>query len=176
VRDTALALAGRRRLWDGGDVVPMAPAEEPLMPRGSPKQIALALRRRAIGLEAAVREAEKQSAEEALKIARFYSTGLFSLGRLRELKHPYRKGASPPADPAMINYHAGRFYRGWKVRPPRKSGGGLVTKLVNDSPMARFLLEGTRFMIARPILARIRERLKGKRQKFLTAALKKSRG
>jgi hypothetical protein len=147
----------------------------PPVPRGSPKQIALALRRRAIGLESVVREAEKQTAEEGLKLARFYSTGLFSLGRLREMGHPY--AARRPAPPTQqVNYHKGRFYRGWKVRPPRKSGGTLTTKLVNDwMPVAGFLLGGTTKMIARPLLKLIRQKLKGKRQKLLTAALKRSR-
>lgn len=145
------------------------------MPKGNPQQIALALRRRALTLEAAVRESEKQAAEEALKIARFYSTGLFSLERLAKLGHPYRQGGSPPQDSALVNYHKGRFYAGWKVRPPRKSGTGLVTKLVNEWPIARFILGGTTRMVARPLLQRIRMKLKGKRQKLLTAALKRSR-
>lgn len=145
------------------------------MPKGNPKRIALALRRRAIGLESVVREAEKQTAEEGLKIARFLSTGLYTLQALARMGHPYRQGGSPPADPAVINYHRGVFYRGWKVRAPRKSGGVLVTKLVNDSPIAKFLSAGTRRMIARPILKAIRKRLTSKRRKFLTAALKRSR-
>jgi hypothetical protein len=145
------------------------------MPKGNPKQIALALRRRAIGLESVVREAEKQTAEEGLKIARFLSTGLYTLQALARMGHPYRIGGSPPGDPAVINYHRGVFYRGWKVRAPRKAGGVLVTRLVNDSPVAKFLSAGTRKMIARPILKAIRQKLKGKRQKLLTAALRRSR-
>ncbi len=146
------------------------------MPRGTPREIALRLRRRAQALEQAVRQAEKQSAEEALKLARFYSTGMFSSRQLEKLGHPYsRRRSNPPQDAAIINYHRGVFYRGWKIRPTRKSGTGLVTTLYNDSPVARFLLKGTRFMIPRPILARIRERLKNTRRRLLAQALRQSR-
>jgi len=146
------------------------------MPKGNPRQIALALRRRALTLEAAVRESEKQAAEEGLKIARFLSSGLYTLERLARLGHPYAtRSPDPPADPAVINSHTGVFFRGWKIRGPRKSGGTLTTRLVNDSPVAKFLLAGTSRMIPRPILKAIRMKLKGKRQKLLTAALKRSR-
>lgn len=145
------------------------------MPRGTPKEIALKLRRRANALEQSVKDAEKRSAEEALKLARFYSSGPYTLSRLASLGHPYAsRRPRPPQDAAIINYHAGVFYRGWKIRGPRKSGTGLVTTLFNDSPVARFLLKGTRFMIARPIIRRIRDRLKDTRRRLISQALKKA--
>lgn len=140
--------------------------------RGPPAQIALVLRRKAQALSRAVRESEAASAADALRIARLLSSGTFSSAALRRMGHPYRHGGNPPSPAFIINRQSGRFYFGWRLVPPRKSGGGLVTRVVNDSPQARMLLRGTRRMIARPIVAEVRRRAASARAKRHRAALK----
>lgn len=128
--------------------------------RGTPHQVSLLLRRRAGALERAIREAETRSLLEALAVARSLSTGGLSRGDLRRLGHPYRVtgGGVLPQDPALVNLASGAFYLGWKTIGPRKSAEGLVSRLVNDSAVAEFLIKGTRVMRPRPILTRIRSR------------------
>ena len=52
--------------------------------RGTPKEIALILRRRALAMEKAVRDTEAETAQEALKIARHLSSGLYSTAKRSE--------------------------------------------------------------------------------------------
>jgi hypothetical protein len=145
--------------------------------RGTPKEIALILRRRANVLEKRVRDAEEASAKEALKLAQYLSTGLYSTAKLRQMGHPYAKRLPRPrGDRAMINYQTGNFYRGWRIRGPRRTSKGLVTKLVNVSREAAFFADprGTRTMIARPIKDRILERLYNTRRRLLDRAMRSS--
>jgi len=142
------------------------------MARGNPQQIALILRRKAQALERAIRAAEAESARQAVAIARSLSTGGLSREDLRRLGHPYRIGGRGVGDPALINLQAGSFYLGWRVVGPRKTPHGLQTSIVNDSPAAKFLLKGTRRMIARPILTRLQAKLKVKRMQLHRQALK----
>lgn len=136
------------------------------MARGSPPQISLLLQRRGQQFAAAVREAERQSAQEALQWARTLSSGSLSRRQLRALGHPYAvRAPRPPGDPAIINLQSGRFLASWRVSGPRRTAGGLSTRLVNTAPWARFLSSGTGRMIARPILARIRQRLAASRRR-----------
>lgn len=143
--------------------------------RGSPAKIALVLRRYANALEANVRRAEAESAQEALKIAVELSSGGLSRGKLRALGHPYAtRSPRPPGDAAVIHRQSGAFASGWRILAPRKTAKGLVTRLVNSSPQAVLLSQGTSRMIARPIIARIRQRLEQKRARLLRAALRDS--
>lgn len=137
-------------------------------------RIAYTMRRKALAFEGAVRDAERQSAQSALEIARELSSGRFSTAQLRALGHPYRIGGVPPQDPAIINRQSGRFYHGWRIIPPRQSQGGLVTRLVNDSPQAKRLSRGTSRMIARPILQRIAERTRPRRRALYRAAIRQT--
>ena len=139
-------------------------------------RIALTLRRRLLDLEKAVRAAEKESAQEALAIARRLSSGPLSAGDLRRLQHPYSTARSrSPQDPAIINVRSGRFRDAWRVTNPRRTAGGLVTRLINTAPYARYLLFGTRRMIARPILKRIQEILAPKRAAIYRKQLRRVR-
>lgn len=128
--------------------------------RGNSRRISLTLRRIAQAFEPEIRQAESLCLQEALRLAHFYSTGLYTTARLEELGHPYAtRRPNPPQDPAIVNYQTGQFYRSWRIIEPRKSGNALRSRLVNEEPYARYLLQGTRRMIARPILQKIREQL-----------------
>lgn len=145
------------------------------MPSGSPQQIALLLRRKALQFEQAVRQAEKEAAAEALQIARDLSSGPYSRAQLRQMGHPYAtRRPRPPADPAQVNVQSGQFLAGWRVSGPRRTVHGLTTRLVNNSRAARLLLGGTRRMIARPIVERIGTRLSAKRRRLHSQAMRRA--
>jgi hypothetical protein len=129
-------------------------------------EISTYFRRRSTAFQPFARAAEKEAAEETLKVLRELSSGPYSSARLREMGHPYRLGGSPPADPAVINAQSGKFRAAWVVQPPRKKADGLSTRIVNTAPYAVYLLSGTDRMIARPILARMREKLRPIRQRI----------
>ncbi len=128
--------------------------------------IAAYFRRREKVLLPFARAAEKESATETLRVLQELSSGPYSTSRLAQMGHPYRIGGTPPADPAVINVQTGGFRAAWIVRPPRRSANGLSTRIVNTAPYAVFLLSGTEKMIARPILGRMRERLRPIRQRI----------
>jgi hypothetical protein len=143
--------------------------------RGSPQQIALLLRRQALQFEQAVRQAERESAAEALAHARKLSSGPYKTAQLRALGHPYAvRNPRPPADAAQINVQTGRFLASWRVVGPRKTASGLATRLINDSPHARRLLQGTRHTIPRPILARVAQRIAASRRRRHAQAVRRA--
>jgi hypothetical protein len=143
--------------------------------RGSPKEIAVTLRRRALQMEREVRATEAETAREALKIARLLSSGLYTLARLRRMGHPYAAARpQPPQNRAIINAQTGTFFRSWKIRGPRKTARGIVTKLVNDSSVGPLLVKGTSRMIPRPIVDAIRERIAAGRRRRLDQAIRRS--
>lgn len=141
--------------------------------RGSPQQIALVLRRKAFALERAVREAEAESLKEAVAVARSLSTGGLTREQLRAMGHPYGVGSSRPLPQsrALVNLQSGDFYLGWRGVGPRKSGDTLRSSIVNQSPVAPFILKGTSKMVARPFTEAIRLRIKANRLKRHRAAL-----
>jgi hypothetical protein len=146
--------------------------------KGTPQQIAVALRRFARAMEPAVQRAELESAKEAKKIAVRLSSGKLTTRQLRKLGHPYRKGGAPPQDPAIINRQSksGGFRDSWKVGDPERTAKGSVVRLVNTAPHATFLKTGTDRMIARPIDKRIRELLAPKRKAALEKHLRRAAG
>lgn len=140
----------------------------------TPQQAAVLLRRRAQALDAALRQAEKENLQEALRIARKLSSGTISSAQLRAMGHPYRLGGSPPAPPEIINAQSGRFRDSWRATGPFATRGGLVSRLVNTAPWAAWLFGGTARMIARPIGAAIQRRVVALRYRRLQAAAAKA--
>lgn len=136
-------------------------------------QVSILFRRMGREIERAVVEAEKDAMQEALRIARSLSSGPFSREELRRLGHPYRHGGRPPQDPAIINRQMGRFKEGWRVSTTRRTANGISSRLVNETPYARFLFRGTKRMIARPIYERIRQQLAPYRAAGHRAALQR---
>ena len=142
--------------------------------RGTPKQIALVLLRMGRDLERELKSAETQAALSGLSVARKLSSGRLTSRQLRKMGSPYAtRNPRPPGDPAVINRQSGRFYQGWRVVAPRNQGAHTITRLENTSAHARYLHAGTRKMIARPILSRIREGISRERERLWRAALKR---
>src|SRR5438105_148810 len=97
------------------------------------------------------RSLEQAIETEAMRLAKErLSSGPYRTSQLRQMGHPYsRRRPRPPALPAIINVQTGRFRAGWRIRA-RLSGSRLTLDVENVSPEAKFLLHGTRWMIARP--------------------------
>lgn len=147
------------------------------MPRAAGDVVAT-LARMARNLTANLKRAEAQTTDDALALARAYSRGQLTEADLRRLKHPYRKGGSPPADPAIINRRSGAFAAGWRSAPPRESAAGdLMSGLSNVAPKAGYILgagSGKSRMMARPIMARIAKALERRRERRLAASLQQT--
>jgi hypothetical protein len=139
------------------------------------RDLAVTFRRTARLIDERVRKAERESAEQALKIARQLSSGKISSAQLRQRGHPYAaRNPRPPQDPAIVNVQSGAFRDGWKITGPRTSSKGLVTRLVNTSKPAKFLGRGTSRMIPRPIADAITQQLRRDRKNRLARALRQA--
>lgn len=122
---------------------------------------------------------ERAAEEEAHRITDALSSGPYSSAQLAAMGHPYGRGGgaagggrsrrgrrgrspaarqAPPLPPWIINEQTGLFRRSWQIRA-RVSRGVLTVEAENTAPHARFLLGGTRRMIARPFMERLRQEL-----------------
>jgi hypothetical protein len=144
------------------------------MPAGG-ADIAAKLRRMARNLKDSLRRAERDNARDALRLAKIYSRGQLTAADLRRLGHPYRKGGTPPADPALINRRTGLFARSWRVEGGNESAAGdLILRLSNSAPYAQALERGTRRMQRRPILERVAQILQPARVRRLRKAIQRA--
>ena len=128
----------------------------------TPVQTATKLMGIRAGLAKIVRQELAETAREALAKAKEYSRGTASTQMLSTsvkaggLGHPYGYGAHGAlgirgpipngGDAAIINKQTGDFYQRWRMfTSPNEA------VVINDSPVGRFLVDGTKKMIARPI-------------------------
>lgn len=120
------------------------------------REVGDALRKKATELAREVARAEQDSAQDALRIARELSSGTLSTRQQRAMGHPYSRRRPQLRHSAfVVNRQSGRFRAGWRIQR-----AGNVTRLVNDSPEAKFMTaQGTKRMIGRPIQEAIRARL-----------------
>jgi hypothetical protein len=132
------------------------------MPTLTPKQFAAHLRQIPARAGAAIIAAEQQTVQEGMSAAYQLSSGRNSLAG-----HPYSAARPNPAyNPAIINVQSGRFRAAWKSTGPVSIGGRVVSKIINDSPEAKYM-SGTKRMVARPIATAIRAAVEPDRQKRL---------
>lgn len=95
----------------------------------------------------AKRKAAKKIKSGALRIARRESSGPFSQSELNRQNNPYARRHGAPLLPAeVINRQSGGFFRAWHGDLSEST-----LKIINDSPVAGYLDEGTRTMFRRPI-------------------------
>jgi hypothetical protein len=145
----------------------------------TPKAAAEVLRAKGKELVRELREAEHENAVTGLQVAIEYSTGPYKQRLLARLGHPYaRRHPEPAIDPGVANVQSGKLAVGWRKREPRMRDDALVTSLYNVAPEAIYFDEdaypqGTTDMIARPVQARIRERLGPLRFYALQTAVRK---
>ncbi len=106
-------------------------------------------------LDQGAREALVETQEEAMQLARDYSSGPYSAKDQRRMDAPYaRRHGAASLDPSVINAQTGRFLGSWEAGPVRSEGDGISLSIVNNSPEAEFL-GGTKTMFDRPIGERI---------------------
>lgn len=111
--------------------------------RGSPQEVAAEIRRRAAALPRAIRAAEMETIKAVQDTAKQFSRGGYSTLALTRMGHPYAKRRPrPPADPGIINYQTGNFYRGWRRRTGGWSGGTLFSYVFNVSREGQLLQAG----------------------------------
>jgi hypothetical protein len=137
-------------------------------------QAADRLRRMGRNLKDGLKRAEQANVADALRIARLYSRGQLTGADLQRMGHPYRRGVTPPTDPAVINRRSGLFLRSWRAEGPTSTATAFTSRLRNDAPHAAFLLRGTRKMIRRPLLDRVAAFLRARRERRLNAAIDRS--
>lgn len=119
-------------------------------------------------------EAERESAQEAKRLAEHYSSGPYSQATLTRMGHPYaRRAPSPPLPPYFMNRQSGQFFSGWRWYL-LVSGDTISSGIWNHSEHGKFLEWGTRLMIERPILEQVEKEMQPKRFARLLAAKRRA--
>lgn len=125
-------------------------------------------------IKRALYDSERVSAHWGVQIAKNLSKGPFTSAHLKAMGHPYsRRKNRPPMDPAIINKQSGVFLSAWVARPTKETTNSFSTRIENFAPHSTFLIKGTRKMIARPILQRVREKLAPFRRRTLADAMRR---
>jgi hypothetical protein len=103
----------------------------------------------------------------ALSRLQALSSGGVSSATLRAMGHPYAtRDPRPPGPDYLVNAQSGRYRAGWQVSATM-TGDTLTVTAENSTSYARFLRDGTRFMISRPLAARVRLELTAWLGRFL---------
>lgn len=103
----------------------------------------------------------------ALPAAIDASSGDITTAQLRREDHPYAKRhGAPRRDPSRINTQTGSFRSMW-----RAVGTAIGGQVLNDSRVADWLEQGTDTMFARPVLARVVDRLDSDAEMALSMAM-----
>ena len=108
-------------------------------------------KRSAAALRANLLSSEAATLKEAKAQAVLFSSGTLSTATLRRMGHPYAVRNPTAPDPGKINVQTGVFRAAFTSSPPSASGGGITSSVINNSKVAGYLANGTRFMIARPL-------------------------
>lgn len=141
----------------------------------TPGQAASEIEKFSRRLDRELQKAEQDSLTEAAQIAADLSSGPFKQFQLTAMGHPYAvSNPNPPQDAAIINTQTGTFKKAWQTQAGEWDGDSLSNKLVNADRVADWLDQGTKKMIARPIQARICERLEPVRLRNLEEAIRKA--
>lgn len=145
--------------------------------RGSPQEVAAEIGRRRRELPKALRQAERQTVEQAQAEAKRISQGQYKTAQLIAMGHPYSKRRPrPPDDPAIINFQSGDLFRGWRRKTGNWSGGTLFSYVFNVSDHAAEIEAGgtsKSLQIARPIARRVQQRVRAQRLHRLEAAVRR---
>ncbi len=83
-------------------------------------------------------------------LTKIVGTQYYSLATLRNMGHPYKSRPPGGLHPGVINVQSGAFFGSFKLVGPSKAGTTMALYLVNTSPKAALLNEGTDRMIPRP--------------------------
>ena len=134
-------------------------------------QAARELKKFSRDLDRNILRAEYKTAQVGQKQAVKQSSGRIKSDQLRKEGHPYAvkwtvrgkwfyQGVTAPyRDPSIINDQSGDFRKDWKIVTVNltKSGGWMI---VNYSPIAEYLADGTRYMVKRPLEDKVIDAMK----------------
>lgn len=138
----------------------------------TPADFAAKMGRVAAALPRKLMTAERQTRDETLEAADRQSAGPYSQAELTKAGHPYaRRAPQSGYDPAVINRGKGVFRASWKASGPTSGAGGVVTRIWNTDPNAKYLL-GTKAMIERPVRQAILKAVQPGRVKRLKKAFR----
>lgn len=144
----------------------------------TPEEFKVAMHKKADAIERNLKVAENASATQALQIFTTLSSGPYSLRQLALMGHPYAQRQAEGhirlvtgLDPSVINVQTGQFRSSWIVIRCHDVNGNLVTKIINTSPDAKWML-GTKKMKARRIDSRVAKAIKVQRNHWVRIALK----
>lgn len=101
-------------------------------------------------LPGAVRDAEQESGKQLLAAAVKRSQGPLQAADEKRMGHPYARRRLR-LNPDIINRWSGGFERGWKIDPPKFTGGKFTATLRNTNIKAAGLEQGLVF--GQPLMA-----------------------
>lgn len=118
-----------------------------------------------------VAEAEALTLADAKAEALEASSGPLKTPELRRRDHPYaRRHGEATEDPEVINEQSGRFKRSWRSVRPTRTGNRLRSRLENTDDKAPYM-HGTEAMLPRPIIRRVKRRIRRIRRYRVQRAL-----
>lgn len=139
------------------------------------------------GLEQRLREVVRAAETRSLRSARYEleqaSRGTLSPSDLRRLDHPYARrhskdrsfGGSALRDPAILNQRTGRLARSWRLVAVKTTKQGTRGSVINRAPSAKWIKSGgsgASKMVTRPIIERVRRRIRRERKSRLRSAMR----
>lgn len=118
-----------------------------------------------------VADAEALTLADAKEEAIIASSGPLKTPELRRRDHPYaRRHGEATEDPEVINEQTGRFKRSWRSVRPTRTGNLLRSRLENTDEKAPYM-HGTETMLPRPIIRRVKRRIRRIRRYRVQRAL-----
>ena len=133
-------------------------------------------------LEYELLRAERDNLRLGLELAVIHSSGPISSEQLKDEDHPYaRRHGRALRDPSIINTQSGKFVALWREAGLTHSGGKMSGRVENPGyivrgrrrwNLAQLLNDGTRLMVPRPIVARVRRELLPRRTARIRQAVK----
>lgn len=113
---------------------------------------------------------EERSAQDAHAVLVEQSSGTIDTKTLRRMGHPFAvRDPQTPIDPSVINAQTGDYRDAWQQQPAEVTPSAVTVRVTNRDRAARYMA-GTRRMVARPIIAAVRERLTAERLRRLRTA------
>ena len=108
--------------------------------------------------------AEAVTLQEAKALAITLSSGTLTTATLRRAGHPFAVRAPNSAyDPGLINSQSKVFRSSFLAVNPMAAFGEIVSSVLNNSAVAGYLANGTRFMIARPLAVKVQAAVRVRR-------------
>lgn len=124
----------------------------------------------------------KAGLDDVFKSARALSSGTVTARMLARMGHPFGRGAARhrarrsghALSTTVINRQSARFFYSWRKKGPRRFRGRSDAWVHNEAPYARYLDEGTRFMVSRPITRAVRNNVRPRWERRMAAGIVRS--